>query len=142
MISLPSMFYKQSFIDTKAGRFASALKAFLTKHAQTKNNIRERIIIQTSINRLQNVLPITCPIGQVKSLDSYLDATIVTSNFVGKVKPPLSSIPSFNVNALVLAFDGCDRDVSLLLRRLSRNSVRYLNSHEKILKSFVKPSPR
>ena len=122
-------------------KIASALKNFLDKNPNENHTISEHIIIETCLTRLYHVIPVANPIIQSDHLQSYLDSTIISSNFAGKVKPPLLSLPSFNVNALILAFDGYQLDVKLLLNRLNRNSLRYLNSHNKIIQSFVNKSP-
>ena len=96
------------------------------------------IIIENALGRLYHRVTRSIELCEY---NSYLESTILVSNFDGKVRPPLTNLPSFNVNAIILSFDGCDKDVKCLLMRLNRNSHRYSVSHATILNSFLKSSP-
>ena len=60
------------------------------------------------------------------------------------VKPPLSRLPSFNTNAIILGFVVYSNEVQDWLAKLSKNSRRYIQSHSKLLRAFlvVKPELR
>ena len=55
-----------------------------------------------------------------------------------RVIPPLKSLSSFHVAALIFQYYGFTVAVTDLLQLLSKNSRNYLVSHREILKAFVK----
>ena len=58
------------------------------------------------------------------------------------VIPPLQRLASFNASAIVLSYDVYKHEVKALLRRLSRNSYRYYESHREIIESFLVSGPK
>ena len=57
------------------------------------------------------------------------------------VKPPLTRLPSFNTNAIILGFTVYSNEIEQWLNRLSKNAQKYFNSHEKILRAFLVLKP-
>ena len=58
-----------------------------------------------------------------------------------KLMPPLTRLPSFNTNAIILGFVVYSNEVSKWLLRLSKNAGRYFKSHEEILRAFLVAKP-
>ena len=46
-------------------------------------------------------------------------------------------IASFNAGAIILSYDVYKHEVGPLLKRLSRNSYRYYESHKEIIEGFL-----
>ena len=80
-----------------------------------------------------------------KARSKHLDSKVNDLNCTGKVikvKPPFTNLPFFNVNAITLSYIVYMDNVELFLKRLSKNANQYYLNHEKILREFLKETPK
>ena len=57
------------------------------------------------------------------------------------VEPPFPALCSFHIAALVMSYRVYNDDVAPFLMRLSKKAGEYFESHEEIIKGFLKSPP-